>query len=167
MRSEQFLLRVSDEILSGSAVEKPKGSNRGPWVDKALNAAGAEPGLPWCSSGLYFCAQLTGLYKKPELPYPAAAVRSWVEFFKKKNRLFTDPSEVKRGDLGYWLDPKTLTGHIFAINEVKKLPLGIYWIRTSEFNGNPEGGREGYCGLKNVRYWKSGSAIKFIRFNDY
>jgi len=167
MRSEQFLLRVSDEILKGRAVEVPKGSNRGPYVDKYLELAGVDPGNPWCSAFLYAMCMATGLYKKTDLPFPAAAVRNWRDFFNRKGRLFTDASEAKRGDLGYYLDPRTLTGHIFAINEVKKLPLGIYWLRTSEGNTNEDGSREGWLGLKKIRYWKSGSNIHFIRFNDY
>lgn len=163
MRSEQFLLKLNDEIQSGQAVEIPKGSNKGPRVSLYLTTAGASPGNPWCASFLYYCALQTKLYEKKDLPSHPASVYGWKTFFDAKGRIFSDASKVKRGDIGFWLDADN-QGHIFAINELQHQEDGWY-IRTSEGNTNTNGSREGWEACKKWR--KCTPNIHFIKFSDY
>lgn len=164
LRSETFLLKFDEIIRSGKAVEIPKGSNRGPLVDTMLTTAGVPVGNPWCAAAIFYCCLETGLYKKTELPRGPAAVRNWHKYFLNKKRVHSDPSQAKRGDLALWLNENG-TGHIMAVNEVKKVPLFGWYIRTSEGNGNEEGSREGYKALKKWR--RVGKKYQFISFRDY
>ena len=43
--------------------EQPKGSNRGPMVDKYLASVGLQPGYAWCQAFVYWCY----LQPKPEV----------------------------------------------------------------------------------------------------
>ncbi len=163
MRSETFLLKLNKEINSGEAKEVPPGSNRGPRVDYYLKTAGSTPGNPWCAAFLYAMAMETGLYDKKDLPSHPASVYGWKTFFSSKGLVHADINKVKRGDIGFWLNEKNL-GHIFAINEVKKIgPL--WYVRTSEGNTNEEGNREGWLAAKKLR--PITSKFRFISFHNY
>lgn len=173
MRAETFLLELNDIIQSGQAIEVPLGSNRGPLIDKILKTAGAALGSPWCASYLFYGAMETGLYKKSELPKNPAAVYQWYRFFDDRNLVTSDVRKVKRGDLGFWLDSKTKKGHIWAIVELKKVPIVSalfpklgWWMRTQEGNANSEdGSREG---IKALKKWRQVTAkTKFILFSEY
>ncbi len=165
MRSETFLLKLDEIIRSGEAVEVPRGSNRGPLVDAMLKRAGVAAPNPWCASFIYHGAMETGLYKKADLPYPAASVYKWSQFFKKKGLVHQDPSKAKRGDIGFWLDENN-KGHIFAINQIWKVPAtGIYFIKSSEGNTDEGGSREGWKACKKVR--KVSKSFQFISFREY
>jgi hypothetical protein len=164
MRSEQFLLKFSEVITKKLAIEVPKGSNRGPWIDEALKLSGAGLGNPWCAAAVYKSAMDTDLYKKSDLPYPAASVYGWAKFFEKKGYVFDDYTKVKRGDIGFYLNENN-KGHIFAINEVIKVgPL--WYVRTSEGNTNEDGSREGWLALKRKRLIST-KKYKFIAFREY
>lgn len=162
-RSETFLLKLNEFIQSGEAREQPKGSNRGPFVDKILANAGVGYGNPWCAAFIYAGAMETKLYKKNELPYPAAAVYSWYKFFKKLGMIFTDKTKVKRGDLAFYLNADN-HGHIMAVAQVKHIgPL--YYFRSEEGNSNEDGAREGWKAIKKWRLITN--KYQFISFSTY
>lgn len=131
--------------------EEPKGSNRGPWVDRYLSAAGVEPGQPWCASFVTFLLEQVG--KMPAVSGPAA-VRNWAKWARANRRLRNVPM---RGDLFYLLNADG-TGHIGIVLEV----VGGE-IRTIEGNSNNNGSREGYAV---VRHQRSMQGLHFIRLTE-
>jgi|SRR5579862_8596240 len=130
--------------------EEPRGSNRGPWVDKYLASAGAEPGEPWCASFVTYLLKECGLQNLPDDP---AAVINWSRWAEGTNRIVADPD---RGDLFFLLHANG-EGHIGIIVE----NLGTS-IRTIEGNSNTDGSRDGYEVVRHVRPL---SGLRFIRIN--
>lgn len=130
--------------------EEPESSNRGPWVDRYLAAAGVEPGNPWCAAFVTFLAGVAGY---DDLPSHPAAVASWAHWARDTRRRRDVP---RRGDLFYILHPSG-TGHMGI---VLSPPDGAGQIRTIEGNTNEGGGREGYEVARRERHARS---LKFIR----
>lgn len=128
--------------------EEPKGSNRGPWVDKYLAAAGLEPGYPWCAAFVtYLLKQVKAM---PKVNGPAAVV-NWKRWAEKNGKIVEVP---KRGDLFFYVHPNG-TGHIGIVLENKGATF-----RSIEGNTNDDGSREGYEVCRRVR---SVASCRFIR----
>lgn len=128
--------------------EEPKGSNRGPWVDIYLRAAGVDPGNPWCAAFVTYLLQRVGQEQFPKHP---AAVIEWSRWAEKSGHLVTEP---KRGDLFFLLNSNG-TGHIGIVLENKGTR-----IRTIEGNSNDDGSREGYAVVRHERPIRG---LRFIR----
>lgn len=147
--------------------EVPIGSNRGPWVDRYLESAGAEPGEPWCASFVTYLLKQCG-YPPPvslrssgsptppgaggAFPVGPAAVINWSRWAEHGNRIVADPG---RGDLFFLLHANG-QGHI-GIVLGQAAPATI---RTIEGNSNPGGSREGY---EVVRRERPVAGLRFIR----
>jgi hypothetical protein len=113
--------------------------NKGANVQEYQAVAGLGPqgGFAWCAAFVYWCliragANPASLPRKGE----CAAVRNWVDWAQKHNRLDSKPS---RGCLFFWLNPNQ-TGHIgFCLSGSI-----ITTFRTIEGNTDPnQGSREG------------------------
>ena len=128
--------------------EVPRGSNRGPWVDRYLESAGAEPGEPWCASFVTYLLKQCGYSVLPSSP---AAVISWSRWAERSNRLVTSPG---RGDLFFLLHANG-QGHLGIVLENAGAE-----IRTIEGNSNGGGSREGY---EVVRRQRPLTGLRFIR----
>jgi len=128
--------------------EEPIGSNRGPWVDKYLEAAGAEPGEPWCAAFVTYLLKQCGYSSLPSGP---AAVINWSRWAEGSGRIVTVPG---RGDLFFLLHADG-EGHMGIVIE----NLGGS-IRTIEGNSNTDGSREGY---EVVRHERALAGLRFIR----
>jgi len=128
--------------------EEPKGSNRGPWVDKYLGSAGAEPGEPWCAAFVTYLLKQCGYSHIPPAP---AAVIGWARWAENTGRIVASPG---RGDLFFLLHANG-EGHMGIVLE----NLGGA-IRTIEGNSNDDGSREGY---EVVRHERPPAGLRFIR----
>ena len=128
--------------------EDPIGSNRGPWVDRYLESAGASPGQPWCAAFVTYLLKQCGDDALPEGP---AAVSNWSHWATQTGHLVESPG---RGDLFFLLHANG-EGHIGIVieNEGKVL-------RTIEGNSNNDGSREGY---EVVRHQRPPDGLRFIR----
>lgn len=112
--------------------EEPRGSNRGPWVDRFLRRAQSFPGQPWCAAFVYDCVKDAG--GNPRVAYPAS-VSSWADYAKRAGRLRDEPL---RGRLFYILNPNG-SGHMGFVCRVKGDS-----VETIEGNTNDFGAREGF-----------------------
>jgi len=128
--------------------EEPIGSNRGPWVDLYLEAAGAELGEPWCAAFVTYLLKECGDDSLPESP---AAVVNWSRWAEAKGHIVSDPA---RGDLFFLLHADG-EGHMGIVLE----NMGSA-IRTIEGNSNTDGSREGY---EVVRHERPLAGLRFIR----
>ncbi len=131
--------------------EEPRGSNRGPWVERYLKATGLGGGNPWWAA---FVTYLLGECGYKEIPIGPAAVANWSKWASRTKRLVSPP---KRGDLFFTLNANG-TGHIGIVLENK-----AGRVRTIEGNSNSDGSREGYAV---VRHERPIAGLRFIRLQE-
>lgn len=114
--------------------EIPRGSNRGPDVERYQKSAGAEAGDPWCAA-FWTCMLLDSGVSRSALPELAASVHGWLDWAKAKGIVSDTP---KRGFVGLIIESAT-TGHLVGISAVRGDT-----VDTIEGNTNTDGSREGY-----------------------
>jgi hypothetical protein len=146
--SEKFVQLAAYHCDVLHVQELPKGSNRGPWVDRYLECAGAEPGSAWCAAFVTYLLKTCGYRHFPPAP---AAVAGWARWAESGRRIVTSPG---RGDLFFLLHANG-QGHIGVVLENKGAT-----IRTIEGNSNDDGSREGY---EVVRHERALGGLRFIR----
>jgi len=137
-------------------------------VSNYLSAAGINSGYAsWCASFITYGCKGANI---PIPPNPAAVI-SWMEWAGQKGILTTNITTVKKGDLGFWIDPGTQHGHIFAINSVSVNENGVYVVNTVEGNTSPPTGapstdldRSGHSAYLKVR--KVMPNFQFIRLTS-
>jgi hypothetical protein len=146
--SEKLVQLAAYHCDSLHAHEEPRGSNRGPWVDRYLAAAGLPPGSPWCAAFVTYLLKQCGYSHFPPNP---AAVSSWARWAEVCGRVVAVPN---RGDLFFLLHANG-EGHIGIVLEDNG-----DWIRTVEGNSNDDGSREGW---EVVRHERPLAGLRFIR----
>jgi hypothetical protein len=130
---EQFTLsKIAARDLG--ACEEPRGSNKGPQIEKFLRATDLDgDGWPWC----------------------AAAVSYWVQQWAKRNNwkgrtpriagVAQFPVWAKRNGLKCSFSPTVNDIVIFKFSHIGVVEsVGPDWIQTIEGNTNDEGSREGF-----------------------
>lgn len=115
--------------------EEPKGSNRGPMVDRYLAAVGLDPGYAWCAAFVYWCHEQAAAIAGTDNPVPKTGSVMKLYAAGVGNRALTP----KSGDI-FIMDYGKGTGHTGIVELVN----GNGTITTIEGNTNDEGGREGY-----------------------
>jgi hypothetical protein len=154
--------------------ETPKGSNRGPMVDKYQIAAGlALPakgnGFPWCQSFMYWC--LGEAAKQLSIPNPmprtAGVLDCWnktatsTKFFQLE--AMARPNFILPG-MQFIMKEGPTIGHTGIVEKVIKSPRG-WEVHTVEGNTNDEGSREGYEVCRRVRKVSSSLMLGYIRYD--
>lgn len=120
--------------------EVPKGSNRGPQVNKYLASVGLNPGYAWCMAFVYWCAhQAENALKVPNpLVRTAGVMRQWLEIDPALKRSYPKPGDIFIMSFGHGI------GHTGIVDCLLKDDT----FHTIEGNSNEDGSREGYevCG---------------------
>ncbi|MDF2189269.1 CHAP domain-containing protein [Paraflavitalea sp. CAU 1676] len=139
--------KVVEEAVSQLGVEEqPRGSNRGPQVDKYIQSVGLDPAgkHPWCMAFVYWCHVQAG--DKMGVPINMLKTgRVMLQWQTKKGKyrvLTPQPGDVFIMDYGKGL------GHTGIVESVEN-----DFVHTIEGNTNDEGSREGYevCRRKRPR----------------
>jgi hypothetical protein len=116
--------------------EQPKGSNRGPMIDKFNASAGLNPNsrAPWCASVAHY------VYTENGLQGYGAYSPSW---FNKRKRV--PQTDVQPADVGliYFPSKGRYAHTIAAIEETVRSAGRIVQVTTLEGNTNAQGSREG------------------------
>ncbi|MGV3613852.1 MAG: CHAP domain-containing protein [Fimbriimonas sp.] len=131
--------------------EAPRGSNRGPWVDKFLRRAQSVPGQPWCAAFVYDCFRDAGM--SPRVAYPAS-VASWADYARRFGRVREEPA---RGRLFYFTN-RDGSGHMGFVVRVRGDS-----VETIEGNTNDMGLREGY---RVARRMRKSAGLTFIEMGS-
>lgn len=117
--------------------EEPKGSNRGPQVDRYLASVGLGPGYSWCMAFVYWCFREAGVASA--LLTTGGVLRQWNE--RPKLRV----TKPRPGDI-FIMDYGKGLGHTGIVERVEGDQ-----IHTIEGNTNDEGSREGFEVCRRVR----------------
>lgn len=129
--------------------EDPKGSNRGPDVDRFNLLAGAALGSPWCASALTANLVDSGV-DRGDLPDNAASVHAWLDWAKEQERVLDQPV---RGCAFVMIFSPT-EGHMGMIASVENGS-----IDDLSGNTNSDGSREGYEIARHTRDLKAYTAF--------
>ena len=140
------------------AKEEPLNSNRGPAVDRFLDAVGLKPdgtdkGPPWCAAFVAFCLNNTESVVSP----PERVRTAWARGYIIRSGMATHKSirmqEVLRGTvkidpgtLVIWKakpDPEDVSGHIGMVVEWDYNCRGQEFCSGKTIEGNTSSGREG------------------------
>lgn len=124
--------------------EKESGKNSGPFVMKVLASIGLGTGFPWCAAFVSYCLGKVGYKIGPTSG--RGRVRSWAAWAKSSGRLI-HYSEVRRGDLFFWLNADK-TGHIGFVTGT----AGNGSFKTIEGNTDDGGSREGDGTYRRTRW---------------
>ena len=138
--------------------EKPKGSNRGPEIDRVNRRAGAALGSPWCASFAVDCIAETAKTAGVACPIPiTASCDVLLEWARKRGRLF---ASAQPGDLFLVMASEhdaVHTGFVEAVHTAAGT------LTTIEGNSNSSGGREGFEVVRRTRGLRS---LRFVRWQD-
>jgi hypothetical protein len=149
--------RSLEIALSQNGVqEMPKGSNKGPDVEKYLKSVGLGGGYAWCMSFVYWCVQqaATEMGIKNPLVKTGGVMVQWNSTTCRK---VPKTGNVQPGDI-FIMQFGHGTGHTGFVMKVEN--NAVY---TIEGNTNDDGSREGYEVAKRVR--PLSSFIGFIKLN--
>jgi hypothetical protein len=137
--------------------ESPKGSNKGPEVNKYLESAGISPGYAWCMAFVYWCVNGAAIDLNIENPLvrTGAVMLQWNT--TKLRKLPKTSGGINPGDI-FIMQFSHGTGHT---GFVEKIEGGL--IHTIEGNTNDDGSREGYEVARRVR--PISSVHGFIQLN--
>lgn len=117
--------------------EEPKGSNRGPQVDKYIKSVGLDPKgkHAWCAAFVYWCFQQAAerMGRQNPLHKTGSVLMQW-KMRKDKFRVLTP----QPGDIGV-MDYGKGVGHMFIVEKAH-----LETTENVEGNTNDEGSREGY-----------------------
>jgi hypothetical protein len=146
--------------------EAPKGSNKGPMVDKYLESVGLKPGYAWCQGFVRWCYEQAANELKVKNPVVlTAGVRDcWNKTPQSAKRMSVEiirrPELIMPGNQGIMFTGGT-RGHTFLIEKVDA-STGAVYVHTIEGNSNDDGSREGYEVVRHVR--PIGSMNGIIRY---
>jgi len=168
-KSAQFMIATLEVARGQVGVrEVPKNSNRGPEVERYLEAVGLGPGHAWCAAFVYWCAREaareTGREKVPLIKTAwTPSLWNWA----RKRRSFMLPAAVLEGKKK--LDPGCLFllhGRVNGRARVKHVGFvtGAHggMIETIEGNTNKRGSREGGGVYRLTR--KINSIYRFVNY---
>jgi len=145
-------------------MEEPKGSNKGPMVDKYLASVGLDPGYAWCQAFVYWCYQQAGLALGVNNPaiHTAGVHDCWnhTTGSKRLSKIvaINRPELVSPGDQ-FILMFGSASGHTGLIESVDG-----YVIYTIEGNSNTDGSREGYEVVRHQRKLTDNALVGIIRY---
>ena len=128
--------------------EHPRGSNRGPDVDKFLNCANVPPGNPWCMAFVFYCVDEAA--KRLNMANPLAAIAdkgscsAVFHWAKAENKLVSSPAP---GDIFLCIGGDS--GHYHTGFVTGELDANHHFA-TLEGNSNTDGSAEGYAVVKRV-----------------
>jgi len=138
--------------------EQPRGSNRGPEVDRINRRAGVPLGSPWCASFVSDCIGETAQTAGVACPIPiTASCDVLLEWARKHGRLF---GSAQPGDLFLVMASEhdaVHTGFVEAVHTAAGT------LTTIEGNSNSSGGREGFEVVRRTRGLRS---LRFVRWQD-
>jgi hypothetical protein len=134
--------------------EVPRGSNRGPQVDKYIKSVGLDPAgkHPWCAAFVYWCFQQASdaMGRQNPLHRTGHVLTQW-KMRKEKFRAITP----QPGDIGI-MDFGSGKGHMFIVEKAH-----IDNTDNVEGNSNDEGSREGF---EVCRHLRNRNILGYLRF---
>jgi hypothetical protein len=153
-------------VKNKNVKEIPKGSNKGPDVNKYLSSVGLSPGNPWCASFVYYI--FNELSNKLGITNPLPKTGGVLDFWAKSDKALkidikdarADISKVKKGQI-FIMAFKGGKGHMGIVLDV--LPNTKEFI-TLEGNTTDQGSREGERVGMNKRSINQGNLIGFVDY---
>lgn len=141
--------------------EVPRGSNRGPFVDRCLKAVGLNPGYPWCMAFVYLCIKEASerIGAQNTCVRTAGVLRCWNE--TPANRKILKQNATTANILpGYQFvlnygKSKGHTGFVVAVHKD-----GSY--TTIEGNTDETGSREGWKVCQRKRLLSDSKLMGFV-----
>jgi len=162
-----ILATVALQIAQGQLgqCEEPKGSNRGPMVNKYLDSVGLQPGYAWCQAFVYWCYHQAAL--QLQLTNPVIKTGGVQDCWNKtatahkvpKIAALHNTALLKSGDQ-FILSFAGNTGHTGIIEKLEGTTL-----HTIEGNSNTNGSREGYEVVRHTRNINDAAIKGFISYN--
>jgi len=154
------------EIAQGQVgqQEEPKGTNRGPMIDKYLAAVGLVPGYAWCQAFVYWCYEQAAIAHNQANPVvkTAGVLDCWnrtaAQFKITKAEAQQHPDLLQPGSQ-FVLSYGGGAGHTGLILKVEGDIL-----HTIEGNSNNTGSREGYEVVIHKRGLHDKSILGFIKY---
>jgi len=144
--------------------EEPKGTNRGPMIDKYLASVGLVPGYAWCQAFVHWCYEQAAqqLAQVNPVVKTAGVLDCWnrtaVQFKITKSEALQHPELLKPG-YQFILSYGGGAGHTGIILSVEG-----NIIHTIEGNSNNGGSREGYEVVMHRRGIDDKSVLGFIKY---
>ena len=136
--------------------EVPRGSNKGPEVNKYLRRVGIAPGSPWCAAFTADTIATIAATAGVTCPVPlTASCDVLLEWARKRGRLF---ASAQPGDLFLVMASEhdaVHTGFVEAVHTAAGT------LTTVEGNSNSSGGREGFEVVRRTRGLRS---LRFVRW---
>ncbi len=157
-------LALSIAISQLGQQEEPKGSNKGPMVDKYLASVGLNPGYAWCQAFVFWCYQEAAKMMKGKVPVirTAGVQACWVKTDASmkitRKAAITNPGLIRPG-MQFILFFNGGTGHTGI---VERLEGNI--IHTIEGNSNNNGSREGFAVVRHTRTIADSALQGFILY---
>jgi hypothetical protein len=156
--------------------ENPAGSNRGPMVDKYLQAVGLPPGYAWCQAFVYWCYDEAAkqLAQKNPVVRTAGVFDCWNKSAKSntgnverllKEAVLITPDLLLPGDqfIMTFGKGKGHTGIIERV-EISATQSDEIILHTIEGNSNVLGSREGIAVVRHRRSMDLKSLRGFIKY---
>jgi hypothetical protein len=150
-----------------NVVEVPRGSNRGPQVDKYLNRVGIDPGTgsyAWCAAFVYYCFDEAA--KNLSLPNPLPKTAGVLKLWSNANCLkirqadaLGNPALISAGDI-FIIDHGAGLGHTGIVESVN----GGNMV-TIEGNTNDGLSRNGYGVFRQTKRKLSHINVGFLHFS--
>lgn len=153
MTLQQKALEIA--ITQLGVEEVPRGSNRGPQIDKYVLSVGLNPAdkNPWCAAFIYWCFQQAADAMGVKNPmFKSGHVLTQWRMRKEKYRVYTP----QPGDVGI-MDFGKDKGHMFIV-EIGHLDK----TDNVEGNTNDEGSREGFEVCRRDR--QRAKVLGYLRF---
>lgn len=149
------------------AKEEPKGSNKGPEVDKYLQSVGLGPGLPWCAAFVYYIFDQFSkqLGTSNPLPKTGGVMNHWSKAGEDAkitiDQARSNPNLVRPGQIFIMTRPGKGLGHtgiIVSVDPQKKT------MTTMEGNTNDQLSGEGNRVGTNVRRLDQETLVGFLDY---
>jgi hypothetical protein len=147
-------------------MEVPKGSNKGPMVDKYLASVGLNPGFAWCQAFVHWCYEqaAAGCGDNPVVK-TAGVLDCWNRTATTKKVFALEAKakpELLEAGMQFIMTFGHGTGHTGIIESVD---VAKRTIHTIEGNSNNDGSREGYAVVRHERRIDDVHFCGFIRYS--